>query len=544
MRILSWIQVGKEARSVFLNHRHIGEIGNMTLSQVNNYLQELLSGNALTKFGIKMTNTILKKINALIRVRLGHLTLYREMPSLSGGELQRIFLNSHLDSGMNSLIYIFDEPTSGLHEFEKQEILKAILQLKESGNTVIIVKHDKSTIKLAEHIIDVGPKAGVYGGDIVYQGNFEGLLNAEYSITGKYLSGRTPFTVRQRKKLSKANMKHITIHNAKTNNLKDLTVSMPLNQLVGIAGVSGSGKSSLISKTLLPLLKNNFYKNTQRKQFEEDYDEKPPLLRPIVNQIDGMEHIQDYVEISQAPIGRKMNSTPISYLGLWDRIRNLFSQQPKAMQNNLSAGHFSFNSKGACPICKGSGLETISIANDIHFDRSCHECNGKRFNHDTLSIKFKDKDIYDVLEMSITEALTFFEDTKISFKPLKVLEQIGMGYIKLGQPIPTLSGGEAQRIKLAKEIGKQKKGNILYILDEPSTGLSQYDTAKLITLLDELIIDGNSVIVIEHDLDILSSCDRIIELGKGGGIEGGNILAEGTPQQLKENKDSLTGRYL
>jgi len=537
-------RVGEEARSVFLNHRHIGEIGNMTLSQVRNYLQELLSQNTLTEFGFKMTNTILKKINELIIVRLGHLTLYREMPSLSGGELQRIFLNSHLDSRMDSLIYIFDEPTSGLHEFEKQEILQAILKLKKSGNTVIIVEHDKSTIKLAEHIIDVGPKAGVYGGDIVYQGSFEGLLNAKHSITGKYLSGRTPFPVRQRKNLPKTNMKHITIHNAKTNNLKDLTVSIPLNQMVGIAGVSGSGKSSLISKTLLPLLKNNFYKNTQRKQFEDDYDETPPLLRPIVNQIDGMEHIQDYVEISQAPIGRKMNSTPISYLGLWDKIRTLFSEQPKAMQNNLSAGHFSFNSKGACPVCKGSGLETISIGNDIHFDKSCHECNGKRFNHDTLSIKFKDKDIYDVLEMSITEALTFFEDTKISFKPLKVLEQIGMGYIKLGQPIPTLSGGEAQRIKLAKEIGKQKKGNILYILDEPSTGLSQYDTAKLITLLDELIIDGNSVIVIEHDLDILSSCDWIIELGKGGGIEGGNILAEGTPEQLKENKDSLTGRYL
>ncbi len=235
--------------------------------------------------------------------------------------------------------------------------------------------------------------------------------------------------MRQRKNLPKINMKHITIHNAKTNNLKDLTVSIPLNQMVGIAGVSGSGKSSLISKTLLPLLKNNFYKNTQRKRFEDDYDETPPLLQPIVNQIDGMEHIQDYVEISQAPIGRKMNSTPISYLGLWDKIRTLFSQQPKAMQNNLSAGHFSFNSKGACPVCKGSGLETISIGNDIHFDKSCHECNGKRFNHDTLSIKFKEKDIYDVLEMSITEALTFFEDTKISFKPLKVLEQIGMGYI-------------------------------------------------------------------------------------------------------------------
>lgn len=537
-------RVGEEARSVYLNHHHIGEIGNMTLSQVGDYLQELLSQNILTSFGVKMTETILKKINKLIRVRLGHLTLYREMPSLSGGELQRIFLNSHLESGMDSLIYIFDEPTSGLHEFEKQEILQEILQLKKSGNTVIIVEHDRSTIKLAEHIIDVGPKAGIYGGDIIYQGDLEGLLNDKNSVTGKYLSGKISFPTRQSKNLSNADTNHITIYNAKTNNLKDITVHIPLNKMVGIAGVSGSGKSSLISKTLLPLLKHNFYRNIQRNQLEEEHDARDSLIQPIVTKIEGLEHIKGYVEIAQVPIGRKMSSTPISYLGLWDKIRVLFSQQSKAIKKNLSAGHFSFNSKGACPICKGSGIESISIGNDIHFDKRCHECFGKRFNHDTLSIKYKGKNIYNILEMSISEALTFFEDTTISRGPLKVLEQIGMGYIKLGQPIPTLSGGEAQRIKLAKEIGKQKKGNVLYILDEPSTGLSQYDTAKLVTLLDELIMKGNSVIVIEHDLDILSSCDWIIELGKYGGIEGGNIIAEGTPDQLKKQEDSLTGRYL
>lgn len=537
-------RIGEEARSIYINNHHIGEVGNMTLSQVKDYLQEVLDQNELSAFGIQMINTILKKINSLIRVRLGYLTLYREMPTLSGGELQRIFLNSHLDSGMDSLIYIFDEPTSGLHEFEKQEILQQIQRLKESGNTVIIVEHDQATMKLAEHIIDVGPKAGIYGGDIVYQGNLDGLLKDANSITGKYLTGRIPFPKREHKNLPELKTDHITIYNAKTNNLKDVTVSIPLNQLVGVAGVSGSGKSSLISKTLLPMLKQNLNRNIQRKDFEDDYDESDSLIQPVIDKIDGLEHIQGYVEISQAPIGRKMNSTPASYLGVWDKIRTLFSQQQSAVQKHYSAGNFSFNSKGACQSCKGSGLESIVIGNDIQFDKTCSECHGKRFNHNTLSIKFKGKDIYDVLEMSITEALTFFSDTAISLKPLEVLERIGMGYIKLGQPTPTLSGGEAQRIKLAKEIGKQKKGNILYILDEPSTGLSQYDTAKLVTLLDELIEKGNSVIVIEHDLDILSSCDWIIELGKSGGSEGGNIIAEGTPQQLKKHVDSLTGRYL
>lgn len=536
-------RVGEEARSMYLHGYHIGQVATMNLTEVNAYLHTLLSECELSSFGNKMCETIIKKIDKLIRIHLAHLSLYREMPSLSGGELQRIFLHSHLESGMDSLIYVFDEPTSGLHESEKQEILQEIFQLKEAGNTVIIVEHDETTIRLAQHVIDVGPKAGVYGGSVVYQGNVSGLLQAKDSITGQYVSKAIKFPVRQSKNLTTNREKYIALHHAKTNNLKDISVHFPLERMVGIAGVSGSGKSSLISKTLLPILKSHFYRATTNKQIEEN-DHYEDNIKPVIEKVEGLQHIKGYVEISQAPIGRKMSSTPITYLGLWEKIRMLFSRQEQAIQQHLSAGYFSFNSKGACPSCKGSGVETVSVGSDIHFDKICQECHGKRFNSDTLSITYKGKDIHDVLMMSISEALVFFKDSEITMNSLAVLEQIGMGYVTLGQPIPTLSGGEAQRIKLAKEIGKQKKGNILYILDEPTLGLSQYDIAKLLTLLDELVLKGNSVIVIEHNLDILTSCDWLIEMGRYGGMEGGNIIAQGTPEQLKHNEESLTGRYL
>ncbi|BBI33386.1 excinuclease ABC subunit UvrA [Cohnella abietis] len=537
-------RTGEEARRVLLNGKHIGELGLMTISEMHKFLEDILQQNSLTPFGKNLLQDICRKTNSLIRARLGHLSLYREMPTLSGGEIQRLFLQSHLDSKMDSLIYVLDEPTAGLHESEKAELLKSIRELTDLGNTVIVVEHDKNAIRMAEHIIDIGPKAGIEGGQVVYQGDLEGLLKCKESITGQYLSGKTTMPTRAIHQ-SVALVRCLTIRHAKTNNLKDVTVEFPLQAMVGIAGLSGSGKSSLIADTMLPLLKSHFRDTSaDNEENEMDGEEEVTVAPTVADRLEGMEHICGYAEISQAQIGRNSNSNPATYIGIWDKIRSLFANQQEANEQKLSAGHFSFNSKGACSVCGGSGNETIRLGGNLKIEKTCAECQGKRFNDVALSVKYNGKNIYEVLEMSVSEAVTFFEDNKGIVGILKVLERIGMGYIKIGQSTPTLSGGEAQRIKLAKEIGRRRKGNILYILDEPTTGLSLYDTAMLIELLDELIANGNSVIVIEHNTTVLTSCDWIIELGPGGGPDGGYIIAEGSPGALKENPKSITGRYL
>lgn len=544
-------RIGEEAQRVRLGNRHIGELGNMTISELLRFLEFLMNQKTLTSFGEKLLKEIIHKTNSLIMARLGHVSLYRELPTLSGGEIQRLFLNSHIDSKMDSLIYILDEPTAGLHESEKAELLKSIKELKELGNTVIVVEHDSNTIEMAEHIVDIGPKAGVEGGQVIYEGDLKGLIACKDSITGQYLSGKIPMPIRKSKKNIVID-KHtpcLTIRNVKTNNLKNVTASFPLGALVGVAGVSGSGKSTLVSDTLIPMLKGYFHDYGEiyniRNKDNNIYDgNKCEVVEKVSHRLEGMEEISGYAEISQASIGRNINSNPASYIGIWDKIRKLFAEQPEAIQQGLTAGHFSFNSKGACSVCGGSGRETIWLGGNLDIYNTCSECHGKRYNDEALSINYKGKNIFDVLEMTVSEAVTFFENNYGIISTLKVMERIGMGYIKLGQPTPTLSGGEAQRIKLAKEIGKHRKGNILYVLDEPTTGLSLYDISKLILLLDELIAKGNSVIVIEHNTAILKSCDYIIELGPGGGTEGGRLIAEGSSQELKEDSKSITGRYL
>lgn len=516
-------RVGQEAREIVLHGKQIGELGQMTLSALLHFLNEIPE-EELSQFGKNVTKNVKEKLKHLIQFRLGHLTLYREMASLSGGEVQRIFLHLHLESRLDSLIYVFDEPMAGLHPSEKQSMIKAVKELRDLGNTVIVVEHDKEMIRYADHIIEIGPKAGVEGGTVVYQGDYEEYEKAD-TLLSQYLSGKRLMPERTVRKHTFVKKDCLTLEHAHTHYLKDLTVVFPLHAMVGIAGLSGSGKSSLIEETLLKRLAS------ARKYGH-------------ASGIAGVERISGFAKISQEPIGRSINSTPASYIGIWDKIRELFAKQPEAKIRNMSAGHFSFHSKGACQDCGGSGYERIFLTSDFSVDKLCQTCHGKRFNEESLSVDYKRKTIADVLEMNTSEAISFFADQNSIVKPLCVLAQMGMGYLTLGQPSSSLSGGEAQRLKLAKELGRQLKGDMLYVLDEPTTGLSLYDTALLLKLLDQLVASGNSVIVIEHNVEVLKSCDYIIELGPEGGDKGGEIIAKGTPERLRGNPNSKTGRYL
>lgn len=516
-------RIGEEARAVYLGGKHIGELGQMTLSGLYDFLNVTESEN-LSVFGKNVIKNVIRNLRHLIRLRLGHLTLYREMASLSGGEIQRVFLHLHLESGLDSLIYVFDEPMAGLHPSEKESMIQTVRELRDMGNTVIIVEHDREIIRQADHIIEIGPGAGKQGGYVVFQGNYEEYEKAD-TLLSPYFSGRRRISsgTDYRRDVRRENC--ITIEHADIHYLKNLTVSFPLHAMVGIAGLSGSGKSSLVEETLLKRLTSKY--------------------RPGYNaEMTGAECISGFVKISQEPIGRSTNSTPASYIGIWDKIRQIYAEQPDAKKRELSAGHFSFHSKGACTACSGSGYERVFLTSDFSVNRTCPVCRGKRLQEECLKVCYRGKNIAEVLEMSIAEAGTFFEDVENIRKPLYTLEQMGMGYLTLGQPSSSLSGGEAQRVKLAKELGRPVRGNMLYVLDEPTTGLSPYDTELLLKLLNQLVDSGNSVIIIEHNTDILDNCDYIIELGPEGGDRGGEIIAEGTPEELRNNPNSKTGRYL
>ena len=541
-------RVGEEARRVTLGGKHVGQLGQMTIMELQAFLRALPAQEPLSPMGHNLIGEILQKTHYLIQVGLGHLTLYRQMPTLSGGEIQRIFLSSHLDSQMDSLIYVLDEPTVGLHELEKADLLEQVAALRALGNTVIVVEHDRNTIERAQHVIDFGPLAGSDGGEIVYQGDYAGLLSSERSLTGQYLSGRRAVPRKdphQYAAISEATPR-LTLHHAKTNNLKDVTVRFPLGVLVGVAGVSGSGKSSLVSDTLVPLLERHFADLRERSRDDADDDEAMDFVlpSPVAERLDGVAHLAGYSEVSQEPIGRRSISNPASYVNIWAKVRKLFAQQPLAVERGYSPGHFSFNAKGACPECKGRGHERFWLGGNSFVTSLCGQCHGTRYLDEILDVRYQGANIVDVLRMSVSDAATLFRDTPSIHAMLRVLEQTGMGYITLGQPTATLSGGEAQRIKLAKEIGRRRRGNILYVLDEPTTGLSLYDTANLLALLDTLLEQGNSVIVIEHDPTVLSYCDWLIELGPGGGNEGGQIIAQGSPLELAQNPYSRTGPFL
>jgi excinuclease ABC A subunit len=541
-------RICEEAREVSIRGKKIGQLGRMTLTELMAFMQGLVAQNHLSPFGENLAREIIKKGRNLVQAGIGHLTSYRPMPGLSGGEVQRLFLTSHLDHQMDSLIYILDEPTVGLHEVEKADLMELIAGLKALGNSVIVVEHERNTIAHADHVIDFGPLAGAQGGEIVYQGTYAGLLESPDSITGEYLSGRRVLPRKAEEDYEEINRAtpQLVTRRVRTNNLKGITAEFPLGVLTGVAGVSGSGKSSLVSGTLVPLLKNHFAEQRARrngKDFEEENGSAPDTPRPVADRLEGTEHITGFAEISQVPIGRHHNSNPVSYLGIWDSIRKVFAAQPLAQERGYGPGHFSFNSAGACPECRGSGYNRLWLGRSFVY-YSCETCGGHRYLDDILEVTYEGANIVDILDMSVSTALGLFRDPPRINAMLEVLQRVGMGYITLGQPAPTLSGGEAQRIKLAKEIGKMRRGHTLYVLDEPTTGLSLYDTVKLLKLLDELVEQGNSIIIIEHDPGVLSYCDWIIELGPGGGNNGGEIIAQGSPADLTRNPASITGPFL
>jgi len=483
-------------------------------------------------------------------VGLSYIHLNRTLPTLSGGELQRLSLMTHLDAGIDSLIYILDEPSMSLHEREKESLIDFLKKLKDLGNTIIVVEHDKRFIEIADEIIDIGPGAGVNGGELVFQGKVDELMEVSNSYTGQFLAGKISLPLKPEESRLEIDdsTKFLTIKNANTNNLKNIEVKIPLSMMVGIAGVSGSGKSSLILDTLVPLLQPFFKRGADRaknKNNENGEEENGEELLEYSGMLSGWENLDEVIVVNQKPISRVKTSTPVSYIGIWDKVRNKFAKVTEAKQRKYAAGHFSYNSdKGRCPSCKGTGEQDLKISFLSSFNIVCRECHGLRYKPEVLEIKYKNKSIADVLNMTVSEASKLFASDSSISNVLQILEDIGMGYITLGQPAPTLSGGEAQRIKLAKELGRARKTKSLYILDEPTVGLSFYDATKLMELLDQLVREGNSVLIIEHDPEILSHCDYLIELGPEGGPKGGEIIAEGPLSKIKENINSNTAPYL
>ena len=519
----------KESLAVTVGTKNIQELTDMPINKIKKYLNDL----QLSKTKKMIAEQILKEIDArlqfLIDVGLEYLTLSRSAGTLSGGEAQRIRLATQIGSGLTGVLYILDEPSIGLHQRDNNKLLATLKRLRDLGNTVIVVEHDEDTMYAADMVIDIGPGAGVHGGNVIAQGTAEEIKNVPNSITGQYLSGRKKIPVP--KKRRKAKPVSITIKGAKENNLKNLDVKIPLGVFTCVTGVSGSGKSSLINEVL--------YKNLAKKLYGSS--EKGGKCKEIV----GIENIDKIINIDQSPIGRTPRSNPATYTGVFDYIRDIFANTNEAKLRGYQKGRFSFNvSGGRCEACQGDGVLKIEMhfLPDVYVP--CEVCKGKRYNKETLEVKYKGKSISDILEMTVEEALEFFANIPKIKQKIQTLYDVGLGYIKLGQPSTTLSGGEAQRIKLATELSKRPTGKTLYILDEPTTGLHIADVHKLVDILQRLVDTGNTIVVIEHNLDLIKTADYIIDLGPEGGDNGGEIIATGTPEQIIKNDKSYTGKFL
>ena len=519
----------KESLSVKIGDKNINELTDMSIDKIKDFLNSLQLNNKDKMIADQILKELNKRLQFLLDVGLEYLTLSRSAGSLSGGEAQRIRLATQIGSGLTGVLYILDEPSIGLHQRDNEKLLATLRKLRDLGNTVLVVEHDEDTMYAADQIIDIGPGAGVHGGKVIAQGNAEEIKLVPESITGQYLSGKKQILVP--KKRRKSNGKAIEVKGATEHNLKNINVKFPLGQFICVTGVSGSGKSTLVNEILYKTVAKEIYGS----------NEKPGKCK----EIKGLENVDKIINIDQSPIGRTPRSNPATYTGVFDVIRDIFASTQEAKMRGYDKGRFSFNvAGGRCEACSGDGVLKIEMhfLPDIYVP--CEVCKGKRYNRETLEVKYKGKTISDVLNMTVEEALKFFKNIPKIKSKIQTLYDVGLGYIKLGQPSTTLSGGEAQRVKLATELSKKATGKTLYILDEPTTGLHVADVHKLVDILQRLVDTGNSIIVIEHNLDLIKTADYIIDLGPEGGEKGGQIIAVGTPEQITRNEQSYTGKFL
>jgi excinuclease ABC subunit A len=517
-----------EVLAVTVNEHNIADVNALTIDEALAFFRSLVLNARDEAIAHQVVKEIVERLNFLMDVGLDYLTLSRASASLSGGEAQRIRLASQIGSYLVGVLYVLDEPSIGLHQRDNRRLIATLERLRDLGNSVIVVEHDEETIRLADFVVDIGPGAGEYGGEVVHAGNFEDLLANERSLTGQYLSGRRSIAVPSSRRAGEGTL--LTIKGARANNLCDVSVDVPLGRFVAVTGVSGSGKSTLINSILLASLERQI---NGAKTTVAEHDT-----------IQGVEHIDKVVAVNQQPIGRTPRSNPATYTGVFDKIRKLFAETPEAKVRGYQQGRFSFNVKGGrCETCAGDG--TIKI--EMHFLPdvyvNCEDCGGARYNRETLEIRYRDKSIADVLNMPIDEALTFFDRQPAILRHVQSLYDVGLGYVRLGQPAPTLSGGEAQRVKLATELARRPTGHTLYVMDEPTTGLHFEDVNRLLSVLHRLVDQGNTVLVIEHNLDVIKTADWVIDLGPEGGRRGGRVVGEGTPEHVA-GLDTATGRVL
>ena len=523
-------RLNREALSYRIWNKNIAELANMDISELRTWIDNAMEHLDTQQKSI--ANEIVKEIKTrldfLLEVGLDYLSLNRQSASLSGGESQRIRLATQIGSQLVNVLYILDEPSIGLHQRDNERLIKSLKELRDIGNTVIVVEHDKDMMLAADYVVDIGPKAGRKGGEVVFQGTPQDMLK-QHTITSMYLNGEMNIEIPKQRR--KGNGKSLILHGAKGNNLKNIDVEFPLGKLIVVTGVSGSGKSTLINETLQPILSKHFYRSL-----------KEPLE---YDSIEGIENIDKIVDVDQSPLGRTPRSNPATYTGVFSDIRSLFVNLPEAKIRGYKPGRFSFNVKGGrCEACNGNGYKTIEMNFLPDVMVPCEVCHGKRYNRETLEVRYKGKSIADVLEMTVNQAVEFFENVPDILRKIKTIQDVGLGYIKLGQPSTTLSGGESQRVKLATELSKKDTGRTLYILDEPTTGLHFEDIRILMDVLQKLVDRGNTVIVIEHNLDVIKMADHIIDIGPEGGRAGGKVCATGTPEYVAKSKDSFTALFL
>ncbi|MCO4096541.1 excinuclease ABC subunit UvrA [Macrococcoides canis] len=522
-------RLSKEAMSVKINGQHIGEVVTLSIGEALQYFSKLELSKKEQQIAELVLKEITERLTFLYNVGLEYLTLNRTAGTLSGGEAQRIRLATQIGSRLTGVMYVLDEPSIGLHQRDNDRLIETLKSMRDIGNTLIVVEHDEDTMLAADYLIDIGPGAGVHGGEIVAQGTPKQVMKNKKSLTGQYLSGAKKIELPEERRTPDG--RFLTVEGATSNNLKDVDVQIPLGMMTVVTGVSGSGKSTLVNDVMYKALAQKLYKTK----------EKPGPHKAVK----GIEHIDKIIDIDQSPIGRTPRSNPATYTSLFDDIRDVFAQTNEAKLRGYQKGRFSFNVKGGrCEACHGDGIIKIEMhfLPDVYVP--CEVCHGKRYNRETLEVKYKDKNIADILEMTIEDAYHFFENIPKIKRKLKTIMDVGLGYIQLGQPATTLSGGEAQRVKLASELHKRSTGKTLYILDEPTTGLHVDDIARLLKVLQQLVENGDTVLIIEHNLDVIKMADYIVDLGPEGGDNGGQIIASGTPEQIMQVRESYTGQYL